>query len=194
MGCDIHLYREKQVNGEWVAVDKWTPYDYGDGEVGKSVEYEDCAYTGRNYQLFGVLSKGVRSDHEFSLEPRGIPSDSCKEIMDESKSWDLDGHAHSHIYLSELKELAKKLEGSFIKIRGMKCKDQLAALQESIDSGSPNWDLLFPYCQSTSMENHIKFEIDVPASYYIGDSLKQIIDSFDGVDGDNHRIVFFFDN
>lgn len=43
-------------------------------------------------------------------------------------------------------------------------------------------------------ERQVNFEIDVPASFYIGDSLQKIINQFEGIDGENHRIVFFFDN
>lgn len=193
MGCDIHLYKEKQVNGQWVAADQWEPYDYGEDVKGKEVPWEK-RYTGRNYQLFGLLSKGVRSEHPFSFEPRGLPFNPCAEIAAESQCWDGCGHSHSYLYLHELKDMQTHLKTATIKIRGMKQRDELNALRESVVSGNPNWDLLFPYCQGTTASDYEDFKIDVPADFYIGDDLNEIIAGFDGVDGDNHRIVFFFDN
>lgn len=33
MGCDIHLYREKQVNSQWVTADVWEEDDDYEGEL-----------------------------------------------------------------------------------------------------------------------------------------------------------------
>lgn len=193
MGCDIHLYKEKQVNGVWVTADAWEAYDYGENEKGIEVPWKN-RFTDRNYELFGLLSNGVRTEHEFSFEPRGIPFNACKEFADKSERYGEDGHSHSYLYLHELKDMLLHLEQTKIQISGMKDRGELKALRESIASAAPNWDLLFPYCAWASSSNYEAFEIDVPASFYMGQSLKKIIDSFDGVDGDNHRIVFFFDN
>lgn len=194
MGCDIHLYREKQVNGQWVSADKWTAYDYGDDDKGQHIDWKDRAFTTRNYELFGVLSAGVRSEHPFSFAARGRPLVASPEVIAESDRWGVDGHSHSYLYLHELRDLAGFLEKATIHVGGMKDRNELAALHASIASGAPNWELLFPYCRSTNDPKQDDFEIDVPASFYMGDSLKKIIESFDGIDGDNHRIVFFFDN
>jgi hypothetical protein len=194
MGCDIHIYREKKVGDQWVTADKWTPYDYGDDDKGVRVEWGDRAYTGRNYDLFGLLSQGARHEHEFSFEPRGLPFNACPEIQQESARWGVDGHSHSYLYLHELKEMAAFLETNTIEISGLKNADELKALRESIASGSPNWNLIFPYCQGTSDPTYERFAIDVPADFCMGGCLAKIINSFEGVDGENHRIVFFFDN
>ena len=68
MGCDIHMYKEKRVDGVWVAADEWTPDEYEEGRM--EVQWEK-RFTERNYELFGALSKGVRSEHPYSFEPRG---------------------------------------------------------------------------------------------------------------------------
>jgi hypothetical protein len=193
MGCDIHLYKEKLVDGKWVTADEWRSYDYGDDDKGIEVPYEK-RFTVRNYQLFGLLSKGVRSEHPFSFEPRGLPFNPCAEIAQESEGWGVDGHGHSYLYLHELKDMAVRLETATIRVSGMKDKASLEALRASIATGAPDWDLLFPYCGSTNNSSYVDFEQDVPASFYIGAGLKEIIEGFNGVDGDNHRIVFFFDN
>lgn len=193
MGCDIHLYKEKQVNGTWVAADVWVADKYSEDENEKDVPW-DNRYTGRNYNLFGLWSKGVRRDYTFSFKPRGIPFNTCHEIASQSEKWDGDGHSHSYLYLHELKDMREFLKTEMLQISGMKDRDELAALRASIASDSPNWDLLYPFCQYTNQPNYEEFEIDVPASFIVGSCLDEIINSFNGIDGDNHRIVFFFDN
>lgn len=193
MGCDIHLYKEKNVNGAWVTADLWEEYDYGDDDKGVMVAWEN-QYTGRNYDLFGLLSKGVRREFPFSFEPRGIPFNACAEILGQSERWEGDGHSHSYLYLHELKEMRELLKIATLKVSGMKDRNELAALRESIASEKPDWKLLYPYCECTNIPDYEDFEIHVPASFIVGSCLDEIISSFDGVDGENHRIVFFFDN
>lgn len=189
MGCDIHLYREKYVNGKWQTADYWVSEDDY-----TRVPYEKRAYKGRNYSLFGLLSSGVRADFTFSFPPRGMPFNASHEVAKAAGDWGSDGHSHSYLYLFELRQLAEFLKSKTIPISGMKDAEQLKKLHESIDSGNPDWGLLFPYCQSTNQSSYVDFEIDVPAEFYVGGCLKRIIDSFEGVDGENHRAVFFFDN
>lgn len=193
MGCDIHCYKEKQVDGKWLTADIWEDYDYGEDDKGKEVPWKE-RFTGRNYQLFGMLARGVRCEHPFSFEPRGLPFNPCAEIASEAERWEGDGHNHSYLYLHELKDMLAYLQTATIRVTSMKGKAGLQELRDSIASGNPDWKLLFPYCGWTSDPESEEFELDVPASFYMGKELKQIIDSFDGVDGDNHRIVFFFDN
>lgn len=193
MGCDIHLYKEKNVNGKWLTADEWETEDYGDGDVWTDVPWEE-RFTGRNYNLFGLLSKGVRRHIDFGFEPRGIPLDASDEVREKIESYGCDGHSHSYLYLHELKSVKAFMESHSINISGMKRKDQLTALNASIASGAPDWNLLYPYCQDTNSPDYEEFSIDVPSCFIIGNDIDEIISSFDGIDGDNHRIVFFFDN
>lgn len=193
MGCDIHMYKEKFVDGKWLAADEWIAYDYGDDDKGLEVPWQK-RFTDRNYDLFGLLAAGVRREHPFSFQPRGLPFDACREISDNAERYGEDGHNHSYLFLHELKAMARYAERAVILVGGMKDRDELAALRASIASGCPDWNLIFPYCQSTNDPKQIDFEIDIPASFYFAEPLKRIIDSFDGIDGENHRIVFFFDN
>lgn len=192
MGCDIHFYKEKLVDGQWQSADEWEEKDYGDGAY-QQVPYEK-QFNDRNYNLFGLLAKGVRSEHPFSLEPRGLPYDLSEQVKKAATGWDGDGHSHSYLYLHELKSLRSFLERQTIKIEGMKNKDQLAEMQATIDAGIPNWDLLWPYCKWGTSPDLVEFCMDIPASITVGDGLDKIISSFEGVDGDNHRAVFWFDN
>lgn len=188
MGCDIHLYKEKQIDGQWLTADEWAVSDYG-----IEVPWQK-RFTGRDYQLFGLLAKGVRSDHPYSFALRGLPFNLCAEIAGQAEQWGEDGHSHSYLYLHELKDLVRLLETQTIQISGMKDRDELAKLHESIAAGQPDWDLLFPYCRWGNSSTLEEFELDVPALFYVGGGLREIIAGFDGVDGENHRVVFFFDN
>lgn len=192
MGCDIHLYKEKMVDGKWVSADEGWCDEYDEGYV--DVPYEN-RFTGRDYDLFGLLCDGVRRNHPFAFKERGLPFNTCEEVKSLSDKWGSDGHSHSYIYLHELNDVLKHLQDSTIKISGMMRAEQLSKLSESISSPcDTNWDLIYPYCQSTNAKNFVGFELDVPAKVFLGDGLNQIIKSFDDVDGDNQRVVFWFDN
>jgi len=194
MGCDIHLYKEKQVDGKWLTADEWTSYDYGDDEKGIEVEWKK-RFTDRNYELFGLLCKGVRSEHALSFSARGIPFDASPEVLQTSERYGCDGHNHSYLYVHELRSLVEALKATTTRIEGMKDKGELEILEASIASGNPDWSLLYPYCGwASNSEKYSEFSLDVPASFIVGDSIERIIAGFDGIDGDNHRIVFFFDN
>ncbi len=189
MGCDIHLYREKKLDGVWVSADTWTNA-YNEG---LDVDYDDRAYTGRNYDLFGLLA-GVRGDIPGHFEARCMPDDCCAEIAAVAERWGCDGHSHSYLNLSELQATAERLKVSPVPISGMMHKDQLARLHASIAAGEPDWDLLYPYCQGTTSPDYVSFSVDVPGDYVIGGCLQKIINSLEGIGGDDQRIVFFFDN
>lgn len=73
MGCDIHMYAERRVDGKWRPL--FEPV--GDEYYG----YEWPVVTkDRDYDLFGVLA-GVRNRHVPCItgEPRGLPCDLCEE-------------------------------------------------------------------------------------------------------------------
>jgi len=189
MGCDIHLYKEKKVGGKWVAADKWEK----DSEGYVEVPWKE-RFTTRNYQLFGMLSKGVREDNDYAFEPRGLPFNLSEEVLKAAQLWDGDGHNHSYLYLHELEDMQVHLENTTVTVKGMKSKDELKSLYTSIESGNTDWTLLFPYCRYTNDKSQEEFEVEVPAAFYVGESLKEIINGFSNVDGENHRIVFWFDN
>lgn len=110
MGCDIHLYAEKRVNGAWIAADTWTDDPYEPGT--KEVAYEARFYTGRNYDLFAMLADvrngrgfaGIRTGDGFNpiASPKGLPDDCSPEVRAESDGWGVDGHSHSFLTVAEL--------------------------------------------------------------------------------------------
>lgn len=119
MGCDIHFYVEKKVDGKWVTADTWYDDKYSPGE--KTIYPEDFMdrtkgpiYYDRNYDLFGILANvrngsgfaGVDTGNGFVPihELRGVPEDSCQEILKSAADWDADGHSHSWATVQELME------------------------------------------------------------------------------------------
>lgn len=121
MGCDIHMFVEKRVNGEWVTADTWFDDDeeYGGKSIYKWGEGENAIdiisgpiYHDRNYSLFSILGD-VRNGSGFAgtdtgdgfvpIHPnRGLPVDVCEVIKDQSDGWDIDGHSHNWATLQEL--------------------------------------------------------------------------------------------
>ncbi len=145
MGCDIHLYNEKKVNGKWITADANWGIQYPEEDPTPDVPYEE-RYSGRDYDLFGYLAN-VRKDSEYAIDPRGLPEDVCLLVKTRSDQWDCDGHSHSYLTFTELQELATHL-------------------------------LLDP----------------PPDSHWTMRSLQEIMGHFAGMDGEDHRIVFWFDN
>lgn len=192
MGCDIHIYREKLVDGQWLTADNWKPREHDEGlshdEVGG----------GRNYALFYCLA-GVRpcgSEHPFSFTPRGMPIVLSAEVQRERERWDGDGHSHSFLYLHELEELLSVLDKSMVTVVGAKPKADLARLRSAIAANEPGcWDLLYPFLQVASDTDYFEsFSIEVPASHCVRKQLCEIIDGLRAAGGDLQRIVFWFDN
>ena len=114
MGCDIHFYVERLVDGKWVTADRWSPDEYAgdEGEPPLQIAYEDRFYSGRNYSLFGILAD-VRNGRGFAGidtgngfvpidDPRGLPENACAEVKADSDRWGGDGHSHSWFTVAEL--------------------------------------------------------------------------------------------
>lgn len=82
IGCDIHPYLEVKIEGQWVFM----------GQLDAD----------RNYVVFGMLS-GVRGNEERYF-PEFNPATfiGSAEINDMLKSWDLDGHSHTVVYLNHI--------------------------------------------------------------------------------------------
>ena len=191
MGCDIHLYKEKRVSNAWVTADKWEPSEYDEGRI--RVPYKD-QFNVRNYNLFGFLARGVRREHVYGFIQRGLPFDCSEQVNSEADYWGRDGHSHSYLGLNELKYTWEWLQKQKVRVSGMKDKAGLQRLMDSINGPeSTDWNLIYPFCQWTTDKNCVEFEFDIPASYALS-GVKDIIDLFDGIDGDDHRIVFWFDN
>lgn len=117
MGCDIHLYAERRdENGTWVDANPWEVNKYHESdpehEPRMTIPYGKGFYSGRNYDLFGILAN-VRNGRGFAgcdlgrgywpiSPPRGLPDDVSPEVLAESELWDDDGHSHSWLTVAEL--------------------------------------------------------------------------------------------
>ena len=110
MGCDIHEFQEKRINGVWVTADTWEKDKYWDGDGEQRLERIEGTHinVGRNYDLFGLLA-GVRRVVEGSFEPKGIPDDVSLELKANYESWGVDAHTPSWLTLKELKEKSMEL-------------------------------------------------------------------------------------
>lgn len=196
MGCDIHLYTEKikSVNGvdKWVNCDHWklNPY-FGDDEYEPELELISL-YSGRNYNLFGVLA-GVRGGYEI-CPPRGLPSDVSDIVKKNSDRWDSDGHSHSYFTLAELKEYYKN--NSHTSHNGFINKRQIKELDE---------DGITPYSWSEWSGPNLQYR-----EWKEDSSLKPLVESLDkrmrdefwvqeevedtSKEDSKIRVVFWFDN
>lgn len=206
MGCDIHLYKEKLVEGRWVEADEWTENEYYADAVAEDpdtneprlvVEWQK-RFTDRNYQLFGFLSAGVRTEHPFSFQPKGFPEDASPLVKECFESWGCDAHSESFLTVAQLRSALGDLDIATVVVEGMMQVEQLTKLKRAIAAGNKDAfeKHLFPYCGWTNQVGYAPFKIDVPATFYFGEAVQRIVDSFDDVPGtdEEKRIVFWFDN
>lgn len=111
MGCDIHFYVERKVDGNWVSPESWVK-EYDDEPCCACVPWGENYYKQRNYNLFSILAD-VRNGTGFAgcdtgegfnpiAKPRGLPDDCDSRIKKLSDQLDCDGHSHSHFTLAEL--------------------------------------------------------------------------------------------
>jgi hypothetical protein len=100
------MFREVRREGKWESLE--TPYLEDEGTEDERL-YLDSLSLGRNYWLFGLLARGVRTEWEFSWDARGLPEDVSDVVKHDSDQWDCDGHNHSWLSLIELKHKATEL-------------------------------------------------------------------------------------
>ena len=201
MGADIHLFTEikKSINSEdkWVNVDNWryNPYYQEGNNNWERMLSVESIYSGRNYELFGILA-GVRNrNNDMIDDPRGLPEDVSEVTKKESDRWDGDGHSHSWLTLRELKED----QGLHPVVKRSGFISPEAA--ELLDAGEETPDT---WCQMTTLTTWVKREWDEGC-----DVLKPLVDKLNErvrdefyVWGDEERpeldekirIVFWFDN
>lgn len=130
MGCDIHLFTETWRHGGWQKVgsifpepnfnpekpaNQWWCYDEQGQQLStphaeahtdncwlNNRDTTDEPYSGRNYNLFGILAGVRRYDAHPVAEPRGVPDDASAEYRAIVNRWNGDGHSHSWLTLAEL--------------------------------------------------------------------------------------------
>ncbi|MYZ51580.1 hypothetical protein [Malikia spinosa] len=108
MATAIHVFSETLLNGEWTA-DKADTYvqelPNRFGWIDSHMEPVTCP---RQAWLYGLLVDEVRYSWPWSFHEKGLPEDASPQVKQISKSWGIDGYAHSHLTLQEL--YAKSLE------------------------------------------------------------------------------------
>lgn len=91
MGCDIHIWIEKRVDGQWQPAE-----DYQEEGL-----YQSDIYQGCNYRLFAVLADVRNSDDVKPIAPpRGVPQDASTIVQE--LVHDYADHSHSWFTLREL--------------------------------------------------------------------------------------------
>jgi len=87
MGCDIHFFVERRVNGVWESADTWGVPEWA--EEGTLEKVAEPFYDGRNYNLFAMLA-GVRNYDDAFVPvhtPKGLPIDVTDWVRGASERW-----------------------------------------------------------------------------------------------------------
>lgn len=127
MGCDIHLYRERKIDGVWES-------DTIEEEDGECMNYQGFRLKGgRSYALFAVLS-GVRMYFELPVKPpaedRGYPDDATGVNQRCLEYWEGDAHSAGHLTLGELTKLKDDWEQAIVLVEGDNRVDPTYSLAE----------------------------------------------------------------
>lgn len=108
MGCDIHLFLERQVKpGVWAMVFNYNGLNTAGVSCigGQDLDgYLWFKVRNRNYHLFGEIA-GVRGDSSLGYEPKGLPPDVSPMVQYRADEWDGDGHSHSWLSAREFIKL-----------------------------------------------------------------------------------------
>ncbi|MEV2910510.1 hypothetical protein ABNF65_18300 [Paenibacillus larvae] len=125
MGCDIHLFVEKKVNGSWEALKGVNEpmihhiqsmlqsfKDRGEDTSGFEdwiKEEQEGTYDfvdiPRNYYLYAALADVRNYDGVKPIcEPRGLPSDVSAVVKEQSDGWGRGAHDRSYLTAKELSE------------------------------------------------------------------------------------------
>ena len=177
MGCDIHLRVEvKDSDGNWT-----------DGNIYDSNKEALEFYTGRNYDLFGILAD-VRNEHFLGpiSEPRGIPDD----IVEINRDYMDDYGLHSQTWFTLQELLVSYDKYGVTRQSGMiSPEDNIKLLKYGTHPSS--------WCRSTSNDNWVKAEW-----YDSYNPLKKFVDAFKIVANmhwktykpNEIRVIIAFDN
>lgn len=197
MGCDIHIYVEKKINGKWILAQGLVEYKGDDGKITKRVPYPDQFYNGRNYLLFGMLTGGeVRAEPGIYFHDctKGFPDDACEEIAEIYDSWGDDAHSASWLTAKELRKINPANDKIVIEaIVSDKKWDKFVASQLI---GQPNYKLVEHFKNKETKTAH-KRKWKEPIKDHISGFFEKVemIGFYDmDCDEDEIRIIFWFDN
>lgn len=171
MGCDIHLYIEYSTKNKTSSREiTWRGFG---GEINP----------GRNYLLFGIMSKGVRTDPTFTCEAKGVPNDSAYCSLNDNR-----------MYISETLK-----NDDCVTLEKAKQWEKHGRKITNDGNGKPTW-VEHPDWHSHSWLNTSEFEKvmefyntnpEFPEPDY--EVVLSIMKKYEEL-GFNARIVFWFDN
>lgn len=166
MGCDIHLYIEyrSKTNGQ-----HWQ-------NLGGRIN------PGRNYLMFGIMSKGVRVESDFSYQPKGMPIDAGYCSENDNRLYITDEEGEDNATLENALQWEKT--GSKITRNG----EGKPIWVEHPDWHSHSWLTTDEYREALKFYATCE---DYPLSEY--QVILAAMEKFEAM-GSDARIVFWFDN
>jgi hypothetical protein len=207
MGCDIHFYVERKVNGVWEAVpDEHGPIHpyYSENNQNEALNI-NCWTVARNYSLFGILA-GIRSNIEPINDPKGMPGDVSPFVKEEHLKWGNSAHTPSFFTLQELLNVKDEDYSIYLEVDPVNYKRFLNGEKEDlIGYYSRDMELI----SNEEMNRLIKLSPFFGADRYVteikfsqkyssigGHFWNRIIPAMQKLDSDpsNVRMVFWFDN
>lgn len=194
VGCDIHMYVEKKKNGKWVPAQGMIK-DEDSGIM--DVPYPDTFYNERNYLLFGFLTGGeVRREMNSPFKLKGFPKNASPEIRKIYEQYGCDAHSPSYLTLEELETIDWN---TTVPESGLMQRKQATIFKRELKKPieKRNYDLMYPYCQGTNMNDYVEVAWEIPISYEfkIFRSRISLLHTYDyKCKPSEIRIVFWFDN
>lgn len=199
MGCDIHAFSEKKINGKW--------------EFQKSINID------RNYDLFSILANvrngygfaGVKTGEGFApiSNSKGIPHDASSKYLTKCLEWEGDGHSHSWLTLKEKKDFDW---GQITMKEGIISLDEYKKIEESGEKptswcggiSGPNIVVVETDEADVFLSNpdtigdrkiHVRYRWSIMYKDRATNFIEKTVPDLEKLgDTDNVRIVLFFDN
>jgi hypothetical protein len=110
MGCDIHWFSETKKDGKWQCDQFGLLADVREGgEEGDLMYFDNFFDEERDYWLFGLLAD-VRASFPWNISAMGLPNDVSPEVREQADEWGVDGHSHSFLTRSALKNKLVELQ------------------------------------------------------------------------------------
>lgn len=195
MGCDIYLYTESFRNNRWEPNEDIRKDPYNEGENYIGLTYDESFYKGRNYILFDTLA-GVRGGgfyQKFETKHK-LPDDVSPQVKEYFEYWKRDAHTPSYITLSELEDY---LETDFrLDIDNLKAN--INEWIERLMDVTKN-----PYDEQVSTDiyevvDKMQGYLDGPGldeeEVWVYNEIEDWVSRLKQFEGDDHRLVFWFDN
>jgi hypothetical protein len=186
MGADIHMYIEYVHKSDVERYKKELKEKKEDARKPYVHSFGDRLNPGRNYCMFGCLAKGVRSDIDGAIEPKGLPPE---DQLGHTSMWD------NRVYITEDGEGDNECTiyqaMSWEKYgRKITYRDDKPIFVENPDWHSYTWLTLKEYKEALDLYKQNSIFDGVPIEYQ---AVLDLMKSFKK-NGAIPKIVFWFDN